>query len=271
MNPRERDDFPMTVVHARQLLAAGQPNDAAALLHHHLQHIDPEHAPADEALYEAALLLSEIGASPSWARYAIRVRHIVRPPGQTRRTVLSSTASNDIGGGTDATRADDNNRQIGELFPAAAVHTALTGMKTARTLHGHQQCGEAIRAATRALTAWASSELGSSHPALGAEMIVPLAAMLSACGRDDEAHTVIADHAGHLDPPDSPARYAFADDALHAIDALVDAHTPICLRLRPPDSHPGLRNLAAATGPVLPWADRRDELWDLLLTATSPA
>ena len=258
MNRHVPDGLPAAVELARQLMKAGAAYAAARILYHDLEHLDPDHAPAEPVLLAAADLYTQLCADPAWTRYTQRARHHLPPatPGVTQSRTPAP---------------DETDRVISDPPPlpnllAVRQHCRPADLlDTARGLHRLGRCGEAIRtAAIGTPTVPHQPNAPSRELAAAVAAVMDLAAMLNACGRDTDARTVIAAHARYLPPPGSTERNTFVAEALHLIDDTAAAHEQICARRHDP---PWAAMITTGGDDGRTWPTRRDSWWQLLHTA----
>lgn len=260
MTSPEQQALPMTVPFARLLLANGDLDGAAMLLNQHLSSLDPDCAPCDRILLEAAALYSDITGDPRWTRYAVRARLLFPPPRPAvpwPRRAESGTVGHTPGradGPTGLHRPHDDAGSAPDL-PMMLLHEA-------QTLHWQGRCGEAIRTATRAVDLWRSQR----HSGGGTTLLLWLAAMLCACRRDLDAEAqLLAD--SRLSPTvGSPERYDFAVYGIRTFTRVATGHDSACARWQPPPKLAELSSHTAAEAATQPWPERRSRWWQRLLT-----
>ena len=237
---------------ARAMVRAGAAPAAARLVHVHLKHLDPDHAPAQPVLVEAAALYTTVWPDPAWLRYLNRA-HSQLP---------STAAAGHLR--ADPTGIPQAPAQLPDAVPATGLdlgHRSWSvDLDTARSQHGRGRCGEAVKTVSRALEAWRRSP--SPHTGRGLTLITGLTAMLSACLRDTDARVVLAQHHRRLPPPTHRDRHSYAIYALHTMDAAATGHQTHC----PARLNLTMAALTATGDDGLPWPQRRDTWWQLLLT-----
>jgi hypothetical protein len=254
------DDLSLDVFTARQLIRVGAHDAAAQYLAARLRHFDPSAAAGNASLAQAARLYTSIVDDPAWVAY-LRRHHRQHPADATTTPYPRCGAPIDeptveaptVAGGAGSVLDLGHRSWSVDLDQAQAAHR-----------QGH--CGEAIRSADRALHAWRAS--GSARlSSRGVTLIVGVAAMMSACGRDTDARTVIATNSTYLPAPGSGDRHAFAVYALQAMDAAAEPHPAVC----PAHTRGAWATALAATDDdTLPWAHRRDHWWHLLTYGSPP-
>lgn len=259
MTSSEQQTLPMTVPLARLLLTNGDPAGAAMLLNQHLSSLDPDSAPCDQILLEAAALYSDITGDPEWTRYAVRTRLLFPPPRPVvplQRRPESKTVGHRPGrtnGPADVDGPHDDAGSAPEL-PMVLLHQA-------QILHWHGHCGEAVRTATHAADLWRRQR----HSGGGPTLLLWLAAMLCACRRDLEAETLLLADGQLLPTVGSYERYEFAVYGIRTFTWVATGHDNACARGQPP---PALAELSARTSPTAatqPWLERRSYWWQQLL------
>ena len=255
------NEVDLDVFTARQLIRVGAHDAAARFLAARLRHIDPAAAARNALLAQAAHLYTSIVDDPAWAAYLHRHRRqqpadaTTTPYPRCHTPIDEPTVKAATVAGSAGSTLDLGHRSWSvDLDQAQAAHR-----------QGH--CGEAIRSADRTLHAWRTSS--SAHLSnRGVTLIVGLAAMMSACGRDSDARTVIATNSLYLPAPGSPDRHAFAVYALQAMDAAAEPHPAVC----PAHTRGAWATALAAIGDdTLPWAHRRDHWWHLLTDGPPPS
>jgi hypothetical protein len=256
MTSADRQALPMTLPLARLLLARGNPDGAALLLNHHLSILNPDEAPCDLVLLEAAALYSDLTGDPGWTRYAVRARlHFPapRPSIPSPRRAQPGTA----GPRTEPTfgpRPNDRTPPSPDL-PMRLLHDA-------QSLHWQGHCGEAIRTATSALHLWRRQQ----HDRGGVTLLFWLAAMLCACRRDDEAEAQLLADSRLLPARGSPQRYELAEYGIRTFTKVAATHDNACARWQHP---PPLAEFCALTHTdtaTQPWFQRRNHWWHRLLS-----
>ncbi|MFF5085459.1 hypothetical protein ACFY36_51185 [Actinoplanes sp. NPDC000266] len=234
---------------AHRLITAGAADAAVRLVAVNLRQLDPDREPACPAVIEAAVLYTSLRPDPGWSRYLDRALH------QLATAEITPAAGAIVG------------EPMGHELPAAGFtdrphlgHRAWSvDLDAAERLHQLGRCGEAVRAATRALSAWTRNP-APPRTLRGLTLMIGLIAMLSACGRDTDARTVLAEHARRLPAPGSPERHTFARYTLSQLDLTSQRHHLVC----PAALYPAMATLAADGDDGLPWAQRRAGWWQLL-------
>ncbi|MFG1995264.1 hypothetical protein ACGFJ7_35345 [Actinoplanes sp. NPDC048988] len=256
MTSAERQALPMALPFARLLLANGDPDGAALLLKHHLSGLDPDDAPCDLVLLEAAALYSDITGDPRWTRYAVRARLRFPPP---RPSIPSPRRS----------QPDTADQRTGSAFVHPSYdHMPLSPdlpmklLHDAQSLHWRGHCGEAVRTATYALNFWHRQQ----HDGGGATLLLWLAAMLCACRRDLDAHAQLLADSRLLPPRGSAERYELAEYGIRTFTRVVATHDNVCARWRHPSPLAELGALTFADDAAQPWSERRNRWWRLLLS-----
>ncbi len=254
-----REQLLWDVFTARQIVAVSGPGAAARFLASRLAGLDPDVVAGDPLLIEAAQLYTSVIADPAWKAYLLRHQYRHAPA-----DAVGST-------GTRAAMAVDE--PTVEL-PTTAYRAGLdlghrswsVDLDQAQAMHQQGHCGEAIRSASRALTAWTRRRPVPLRNR-GVALIVGVAAMMSACLRDTDARTVLADNAMHLPAPGTADRHAFAVHALQIMDITAQPHPRVCLA----HTEPAWRTALAATGDdTVAWPHRRDRWWRLLVYGPPP-
>jgi hypothetical protein len=240
------------------MTGAGAIQAAARLVHVHLKHLDPDQAPVLPVLVEAAALYTTVWPDPAWLRYLNRAH-------SHQHLAITSTGHPD---------ADEigipapPDRQPGAWPPAGldlGHRSWSVDLDTATSLHRRGRCGEAVRTVSRALQACHRNP--APHTGRGLTLIAGLTAMLSACLRDTDARTVLAQHHRRLPPAGHRDRHTFAIHALNTMDAAATGHQRVC----PARLNRSMAVLTATGDDGLPWPQRRDPWWYLLLTIGEPA
>jgi hypothetical protein len=260
MTSPEQQALPMTVPFARLLLANGDPGGAARLLNQHLSSLDPDNAPCDLILLEAAALYSDITGDPGWTRYTVRARLLFPPP---RPTVPSPRRAEPGTAGHMAGPADGPtglHRPHGD--PGSGPDSPLVLLHEAQTAHWQGRCGEAIHTATRAVDLWRSQR----HRGGGTTLLLWLAAMLCACRRDLEVEALLLADGRLLPIAGSPERYEFAVYGIRTFTKVATGHDSVCARRPPLAALAELSAHTAAEAATQPWPERRGLWWQLLLT-----
>ena len=256
MPSADRQALPMALPFARLLLSNGDPGGAALLLKHHLSSLDPNDAPYDRVLLEAAALYSDITGDPGWKRYAVRARLHFPPPRPSipsPRRARPGTA----GPRTGPAFLDPSNGHtpLSPDLPMKLLHDA-------QSLHWQGHCGEAVRTATYALNLWRNQQ----HDGGGATLLLWLAAMLCACRRDLDAHRQLLAGSQLLPPRGSAERYELAEYGIRTFTRVAATHDHACARWRHPPPLAELNALTLAADATQPWSERRNRWWRLLLS-----
>ncbi|GLZ00773.1 hypothetical protein [Actinoplanes sp. NBRC 103695] len=255
MTSAERQALPMTLPFARLLLANGDPEGAALLLKHHLSSLDPDDAPCDLLLLEAAALYSDITGDPGWTRYAVRARlHFPAPrhSAPSPRPAQPDPAGHPTEPGL--------HRPYATLVPLPGLPMRL--LHDAQSLYWQGHCGEAIRTATKALNLWRNQQ----HDDGGTTLLLWLAAMLCACRRDNDAEAQLFADSRLLPPPGSPERHEFAEYGIRTFARVSATHDQACARWQHPALLADLGALTLADAAAQPWPERRNRWWRLLLS-----
>lgn len=264
MTPDEQQALAESIPLARQLLANGDREGAVALLDLHLSKLDPELAPDDRVLLEAAALHCALTGELRWLHYSIRAGHNMPRPqprplsprhGEPRITGHSGDLAPEPG-----RRRSPDNAAVSDTNPPMQV------LSDAQTLHVQGRCGEAIRTATRALNLWRSQFHSAEDANGGATLLVWLVALLCACRRDDDAEARLLADELLLPEPGTPEREEFAVYGIRTLTRARTTHDDICARGQLPPSLAELGASATTGAAARPWHERRDRWWRLLLT-----
>lgn len=265
MTSPEQQALPMTVPFARLLLANGDPGGAAMLLNQHLSRLDPDTAPCDRILLEAAALYSDITGDPGWTHYTVRTRLLFPPPRPgvpSPRRAESGTADH-----TPSRPARPPSSHQPHNDAGSAPDQSLMLLHEAQTSHWQGRCGEAIRTATRAVDLWHNQQ----HSGGGTTLLLWLAAMLCACRRDLDAETQLLTNGRLLPTVGSPERYEFAAYGIRTFTWVAMGHDSVCARQQIPSALAELSAHTTAEAATEPWPERRDLWWRLLLTLPGPS
>ena len=255
------DDLGLDVFTARQLIRVGAHDAAAQFLAARLRHLNPAAATENPLLTQAVHLYTSIVDDPAWVAY-LRRHH--------RHHIAEATAVS-----FSRCRTPIDEPTVETPTVAGGVRSALdlghrswsVDLDQAQTAHQQGHCGEAIRSADRALYAWRASG-SAALSSRGVTLIVGVAAMMSACGRDTDARDVIAANSRYLPALGSVDRHTFAVYALRAMDDVAGSHPAVC----PAHTRGAWAAALAATGDdTLPWPHRRDRWWQLLTCGPPPS
>lgn len=224
---------------ASQLVSTGADDQAVELLAGLLGAGDPATARPDHVLVRAAIIYARC-VDPSsesfpdevaWARYAYRTARTLYGAWHPASMEAIETLGLVLSGRDRHADADVVLRELIQLhLDRGDVDAHLTArVNCAAHLHDVGRCGDAIRQATDAWQQWSTRH--DPAATASAPIALQLIGMLMACGRTDEALSVVRSADLHIPEDDEPASSAYRE-LLTIAAATTVLHRASCTRNR---------------------------------------